>query len=123
MTRMLGLLFMTLYVIGTAPVELMHSFSHDHNAPASHSQEQEKDPCHRLLYHNDVETGCDHDLHLTGSDKCDMCDLVHPGDQIFLFRVDTPKLKFSDQFFDTYKLSLDTHWAVISSSRAPPVLI
>lgn len=123
--RMFGLLFLVLYVIGTAPAELIHSFSHDHHryAPVSHSQEQEKDPCHRLLYHNDIETGCDHDLHLTGSEKCEMCDVVYHGDQTFLCRVDALKLKFSDQFFDAHKLSLDTYWAVISSSRAPPVLI
>lgn len=119
---LLALLLLALYVIGTSPVALIHEFAHDHQVLVTHSQEQEKDPCHRLVYHNDVEAGCDHDVHLTASDTCQMCDLAYHGDQTLLLAASYPVLKFSDQYFDGYKVSLDAYWAIRSSSRAPPVL-
>jgi hypothetical protein len=121
--RMLVVFLMVLYIIGTAQQDLLHAFSHSHHASISHSEEQEKDPCHRSIYHHDMEQGCDHDSHLNVSDKCQMCDHAFHGDQTFLSHVDFVTLELSTEHFDCYKQSLDAYWAVISSSRAPPAMI
>ena len=116
------LLLLVFYVAGTSHLELLHSSVHSHDAIVTHSDEQEGDPCHRFLHHNDVEKGCGHDAHLIVSEKCDMCDLGFYGDQNVLTTVVFSCAEFSVHFFGCYKSNVDSYWAVISSSRAPPVL-
>ena len=117
------LLFLVLYVAGTSQLELLHSFAHDHEASVSHTEEQEKNPCHRLIYHHDEGLGCDHSLHLMVSNKCQMCDTICHGDQNLLSNVLFAVPEFSQEHFGLYKINLDSYWAVISSSRAPPAHI
>ena len=46
-------------------VSYIHTyFAHQKVAQEVCSLENEKDPCHRSIYHQDVENGCDHDTHL-----------------------------------------------------------
>jgi len=118
--KILTLMLLVFYIAGTSDVELLHSLIHTHDVAATHSDEQEKDPCHRLIYHNDTEQGCSHDSHLIVSDKCEMCDLVYHGDHTMLVNPTFFTEEFSSELFDFYKISLDSYWAVISSSRAPP---
>ena len=120
--QMLTLLLLILYVVGTNQWEVIHSFAHDHDTLVSHYDEQEKDPCHRLIYHNDEGQGCHHESHLAISDKCEMCDLAYHGDQSILSNVSFSTGEFFSKQFNFYKSNLDSYWAVISSSRAPPVL-
>jgi hypothetical protein len=120
---MVTLLLLVLYVCGTSHLELLHSFVHKHEVGVAHSDEQEKDPCHRLIYHNDTEQGCGHDSHLVVSDKCEMCDLVYHGDHAFLSNIEFEPENFPNKFFSLFKENLDSYWAVISSSRAPPTFI
>jgi hypothetical protein len=121
--QMLTLLLLVFFVTGSFPVELIHSFAHDHQTIVSHSDDQEKDPCHRLLFHNDAKEGCDHNSHLIVSDNCQMCDLAYHGDQTNLSNVAFAPAEFASEQFHFYKISLESYWAVISSSRAPPSLI
>ena len=121
--RMLVLLFAVLYIAATSPLELLHSLSHDHGLTVIHSDEQEEVPCHRLIYHNDIEKGCHHDSHLLVSDKCQMCDLAFHGDKVVLRDVDISTPRFEQTFFCFYKQDLDSYRAVISSSRAPPASV
>ena len=121
--QMLSVLLLVLYVAGTSQLELIHSFAHEHEASVSHSNEQEKDPCHRFIYHNDIEPGCNQDSHLIVSDKCQMCDLVCHRDQNLLSNITFQTPEFLQEHFVFYKTNLDSYCAVISSSRAPPTLI
>lgn len=121
--KMLPLFFVVLYVVGTTHIEWVHSFAHEHANGVLHSGEEEKDPCHRSIYHNDIEHGCHHDSHLIVSDKCKMCDLVSHGDYVFLPPAFFLKEEFLTQHFTAYKESLERYWSVISSSRAPPITI
>lgn len=117
------LLLLSVYIAGTSQLELLHLFVHSNDFVVAHSDEQEKDPCHRLLYHNDIEQGCDNHAHLTVSDKCQMCDLVNHGDQNLLSVITFPDADFPQDHFVFHKSDLDCYWAVISSSRAPPALV
>lgn len=121
--QILALLLLVFYIAGTSSLQILHVFTHDHEQAVTHSPEQEKDPCHRWIYHHDAAQSCDHDSHLVASDTGDMCDLVYHGDQAllntFILRISSLK----QEFFCQHKVNLDSYWAVISSSRAPPALI
>jgi hypothetical protein len=41
-----------------------------------HSSEEEKDPCHRAIYHDAKQQGCDHKTHVTSVKKCPLCHIV-----------------------------------------------
>jgi hypothetical protein len=115
-------LLVTLYVAGTSHLELLHSYFHEHDILVTHSEQQEKDPCHRLIYHNDGAQGCHHDSHLTASEKCQTCDLVYHPHKTILSNTYFELRQFANSYFEFYKLSLDSYWSVISSSRAPPTV-
>lgn len=121
--RMLALILLVLYVAGTSELEIIHSFFHNHDHTVSHSEEQEQDPCHRLIYHGDIQQGCDHDSHLIVSDKCHMCDLAFHGDQMWVGIISEESGKYENKFFSLYTRNLDTYGALILPSRAPPTLI
>jgi hypothetical protein len=123
-TTVLGtFLLLILYLAGTSQLGFLYAFGHDHHVQISHSYKDEKDPCHRLIYHNDAEAGCDHEVHLTVSDKCYLCDFaIHP-DKTLLTSALHLTLKFDQNVVGFYKSNLDSYWAVLSSSRAPPTII
>lgn len=123
-TTVLGpLLLLALYIVGTSQLGFLYAIGHNHDVQISHSYKEEKDPCHRHIYHNDVAAGCDHDVHLTVTDKCDLCDFAVHADKTLLSPAIYLTLKFDQNFVSLYKSNLDSYWAVLSSSRAPPTRI
>jgi hypothetical protein len=122
-SQVLTLLLLLLYLAGSSNLEFIHSYFHDHDIAVAHSDDQENDPCHRLIYHHDIAQGCHHDSHLSASDKCQMCDLASHGSDYTLPELQEYRLEnFLTKHFSFYKENLDSYSAVISSSRAPPVL-
>lgn len=122
--RALTLLLMILYISGTTSIEILHSMLHNDQVTAvAHTQTEEQDPCHRIIYHNDTEHGCDDDSHLATSDKCEMCDVAFHADQTGLPDVLFNAAHFFNAHFSLYKENLDSYCAVIASSRAPPFLV
>ncbi len=111
------------YVVGTGKLEVVHSIFHDHAATISHTEEQEEDPCHRAIYHDDVEKGCHHATHLIVSDKCQLCDCATHSDQSLVSCQIDSSGPYAIKGFISYKDNLDSYCAFISSSRAPPVII
>lgn len=123
-TQVAALILLILYISASTSIDLLHAVLHDDEvATIDHTEKQEQDPCHRLIYHFDKEHGCDDDSHLISTDKCQMCDIAFHGDQNVV-----PDLVFSDHAFSNshfafYKQDLDSHCAVIASSRAPPLVM
>ena len=117
--KVLTLFLLGLYIVGTSHLEVLHSFTH-HDYFVTHSAEEEKDPCHLSIYHPETAQGCDHDAHLTVSDKCQVCDLVYHSDPTVLPNVSFATHEFLSVHFDAYVVNLGGYCAVISSSRAPP---
>ena len=123
-TAVLGaFLLLLLYLIVTSQTGLLHAFGHNHNVHITHTFIDENDPCHRLIYHNDVAAGCDLDIHLSLSDKCDLCDFAIDPEKILLTPAIYLTITFDSNFVSFYKSNLDSYWAVLSSSRAPPLAI
>lgn len=119
--KILTTFFFMLYIAGSIHLEWCHSIIHEHTVIVSHSYEQEKDPCHRSIYHGDAEQGCDHQSHVVWSDECQLCDIASSADKIFVIQTNVPNVHFKPGDFVHFKQSTDSYWAVILSSRAPPV--
>jgi len=108
-----------LYVAGNVQVESFHQFFHSLEK-ALHSSEQEEDPCHRAIYHDSENEGCDHKTHLTAVKKCPLCHVVPlnvqhiAASQSFLF-IALP------HFFTEFLLSIHVANSFVNlPSRAPP---
>jgi hypothetical protein len=116
----LAVLLLILYVAGTSGIERLHQFFHSHDHLVAHSEIQEKDPCHRSIYHNEKDKGCGHHSHLIVTDKCELCDLIFHTDQILLSTNESPALQFFtiDSGFCTSDVPISGQ--LIHSSRAPP---
>ena len=115
----LGLLLF--YISGTFGSEVLHEFIHRHQV-VSHSEQAEKNPCHRQLYHQDERHGCSHLSHFLQTDKCKLCDHISKVDHAILFDIQHSSLTFevgdpACDFPATSILSLTSR-----SSRAPPVI-
>lgn len=112
----------SLYLAGISGVARLHRLSHTHEV-VSHTGEQEKDPCHRALYHQDLDHGCHHETHLTVSDSCDVCDLILHAEYIYsVVSSNTSSTFLSADFFCAIE---DIHTSDIISlpARAPPFAV
>lgn len=119
---MLNLLLVILYILSSSGAGILHSIVHETQQVVSHAGEDEKDPCHRSIYHNGTQGGCSHGTHFIASDKCPMCDIVFHVDQNVSIGLSVSHSDSSEPF-DLYRSRLDSHEAMISSSRAPPAVV
>src|SRR5688500_20288559 len=75
-------LLLLLYLAGNVQVESFHKVFHSFEQ-ALHSSDEEKDPCHRAIYHDSKQEGCDHKTHVTEVKKCPLCHIVPLNDKHF----------------------------------------
>jgi hypothetical protein len=116
------LLFLGLYLLGTSRIESFHGLFVQHNPPELHASEQEADPCHRNIYHQESSSKCEHRTHIVDNHKCPVCDSQCHSAQI----LENSLINFPD-FFTVTSLACTRSSAVqgfysYSSSRAPPVI-
>lgn len=115
----IALLF--LYLLGSANVESCHSFFHRHEASVIHTEQNETDPCHITLYHQERDGGCHHDSHFVNEEKCSLCHV-----QLYNAQVEeVGAITLLDTFcVVSFSDCLELYIAVInfeSPGRAPPV--
>jgi hypothetical protein len=77
-----SILLLLLYLVGNTQIESIHKLFHSHSNSLNHSVEQEKDPCHRTIYHQVKKDGCEHNSHLVKVQKCSLCQVLFHSDQI-----------------------------------------
>lgn len=63
------------YFFSAIQAETWHSFSH-HESLVEHKAEDEKDPCHRAVFHHAVSDGCEHKTHISKRVDCDLCHII-----------------------------------------------
>ena len=119
---LLGASLLTLYIVGTAGFEGLHQLFHAHKFSVSHSQTEEKNPCHRTIYHQDAEEGCGHANHVVVTDKCDLCDVILHADHALLVDISEQPVRFFaiDVLFDSAPAI--AHAQSNLSPRAPPAI-
>jgi hypothetical protein len=97
---------LSLYIAGTIASDLVHQVVHEHQHEALHTAEQEKDPCHRSLYHHDTN-GCDHQAHVSKIEKCKHCHILFHTDQLT---------------FDSTAYKINVHGVAVLTRLIAPIL-
>lgn len=117
-----GLIFVLIafYAAGAAQLQVLHEYLHAHLHVTSHSETEERDACHRTIYHQDKENGCGHQSHIVVTDKCPLCDLISDTDQVFLLQASSLSVDFILIDFPISVSALETSIHIIRSPRAPP---
>ena len=65
------LVLLGIYLVGTFEVSSLHTLFHDPVAEQElHSEVNEKNSCHQVLYHNAQEKECEHPTHVAAIKKC-----------------------------------------------------
>src|SRR5687768_6400349 len=113
-------LLLLLYLAGNVQVESFHKVFHSFEQ-ALHSSDQEKDPCHRAIYHDSKQEGCDHKTHVTAIKKCPLCHIVPLNEKhIAVSHIFESFSSPSD--FEKFSFSiLITELSGNLSARAPPI--
>jgi hypothetical protein len=112
-------LLVLLYVLGNVQIESIHQVFHALET-SLHSSDQEKDPCHRAIYHEATSDGCDHSTHFTAVKNCPLCHVVPVNEQLLSEHKTSgsfaPEHVFNDQAFSIF---IDNGVNLLPS-RAPP---
>ena len=115
-----ALLLLLLYLTGNVQLESFHKVFHSFEQ-ALHSSDEEKDPCHRAIYHDSKQEGCDHKTHVTAVKKCPLCHIAPLNEKHI--SVSHTFESFSSSFnFKEFSISIPIIEISGSlSARAPPV--
>jgi hypothetical protein len=115
-----ALVLLLLYLVGNVQLESFHKVFHSFEQ-ALHSSDQEKDPCHRAIYHDSRQEGCDHKTHVTAVKKCPLCHIT-PLNEKHIAVTHAVEYFSSSQVFETVSLSISIlEVAGNLSARAPPI--
>ena len=113
-------LLLLFYTSGNIQFELLHQIIHPQDNAITHIPENEKDPCHRSIYHGDKNAGCKHEVHLTKLSKCSFCHILSKIDKIMVAKLDVSFIQTGCRFADTLISVQSTDVVFLSPSRAPP---
>lgn len=118
---LLAIILLLFYLIGSTPVALFHQFLHAGENVVAHAPAQEKDPCHRAVYHPGLSNSCHHQSHVVSGVKCDLCHLLIHSDQIVVSISSTAfhghESVFNEPVIAVHPLGILTYLP----ARAPPV--
>lgn len=66
-------LLILLYLTGSLQIDSIHRLFHAHESSTIHSEESEKNACHRTVFHQATQNSCDHPTHISELKKCPWC--------------------------------------------------
>lgn len=115
-----AVLLLLLYFAGNVQFETFHSVVHSLEQ-SLHTPDQEEDPCHRAIYHEVEDDGCDHQTHLTSIEQCPLCHVVPISIQLFEASHSFESLELSGDFGEYAPIHLTALELVNVPARAPPV--
>jgi hypothetical protein len=75
-------LLLALYAAAALKVDSIHELLHAREFAELHSIEQENNPCHKSIYHQEAERGCEHQSHITENTKCPLCEYSSSADEL-----------------------------------------
>ena len=112
-----------LYAAAAVKINSFHDLFHGQERVELHSPEQETSPCHKSVYHQQSEKGCEHKSHITENTKCPLCEFNVTPDQL-IEGISALSKTERDQsnaivWFDTEPASAN----VILTSRGPPAIV
>ena len=115
-------LFLFLYLLGSSRIESFHELFVQHNPPELHASEQEADPCHRNIYHQERSSDCKHSTHIVDSHKCPVCDSQCHSAQVLENALISIPVFFGFTSLTFTRSSASEGFYSYSSSRAPPII-
>ena len=117
-----AVLFLFLYLIGSSRIESFHKLFVQHNPPELHAAEQEADPCHRNIYHQERSSDCEHTTHIVDNHKCPLGDSQIHSAQILESVLIIIPVSFTLASARATRSSAAEGFYSYSSGRAPPVV-
>ena len=112
---------LVLYITGNTQFEGFHKLFHAHQVVADHSIANEKDPCHRSIYHHEKNKDL-HRSHLIKAENCNLCHVFFHTDQL-TFADSSCKFIPSGSAFTERLIAVQlTDIIVQLPLRAPPVI-
>lgn len=115
-----AVLFLFLYLIGSSRIESFHELVVPHDPPELHAAEQESDPCHRNIYHQESTNDCEHATHIVDNHKCPLSDSQVHSAQILETSLVAVSVYFSLTTSRPTRSSEAEGFYSYSSGRAPP---
>lgn len=118
-----GLVFTTMlvYLMGSISFESLHKLFMDHAHAKAHTPQQEENPCHIALFHQERAGGCEHPTHFIEIDNCTLCDHSLP----VLAALLSESVAVSFDTFQSYSLALTpltkAGITLYVAGRAPPL--
>ncbi|NOT36286.1 MAG: hypothetical protein HOP11_02785 [Saprospiraceae bacterium] len=95
-----------------------------HHSVVQHTDLQESDPCHRAIYHNDKEAGCQHKGHLGDEeDTCKFCNEYVSVEFIFTNLNEHLNLNYFNDKIKLHVASLLLIEIHFTFPRGPPLFI
>jgi hypothetical protein len=110
-----------LYLAGNVHLQSFHEAFHSLEK-SLHSVEQEEDPCHRAIYHEVKNDGCDHKTHVTEIKQCPLCHVVPINVQHFEPTNSFQTFKGLSDFIDHLPSTVVVDHLIDVPARAPPVI-
>lgn len=116
-------LLLVLYSAAALKVDSFHELFHAQELAELHSVEHENNPCHKSVYHQESQEGCEHKSHITENTKCPLCEYNVTPDQLVQ--------EFTTQSKPNTSQSKQTSWIDVElasvnkslSSRGPPAIV
>ena len=123
LSRSALLLLLVLYSAAALKINSFHRLFHSAEAAELHSPEQENDPCHQSIYHQQRDSGCEHKSHISENEKCPLCE-YNPSSDSFVFNTVsnfTCRHVAEQPDFLAVQTLVDCH--LVLSLRGPPALV
>ena len=120
LNALLAMVLLVLYVAGNTGSGIVHQLFHTGLSLVLHTPAQERDVCHRAIYHFGKDPK--HNVHLTVSDKTDRCHLLVHADQLAIDIPEQPALAPAIAFIENLRVGPAAQIYIALSSRAPPLI-
>lgn len=116
-----AVVLLLLYFAGNVQFESLHDVVHSFEQ-SLHTAELENDPCHRAIYHEVENDGCDHETHLTSVEQCPLCHVVPINIQHLEASHSFESLELSNEFGVYSPSDIVVRNAIAIPARAPPAV-
>lgn len=116
-----ALIMLFIYLTGAIQFNILHASFHAHTQEELHSPENEKEACHKAIYHQDQAGSCHHKTHLVAHDQCSLCHLIVSMAQPLFQAVEDQLFVHNSPIQINRYLHYPQEIIFLLPSRAPPV--
>lgn len=121
--RQAGLcLLLVLYSLAAFKVDSFHALFHAQELKELHSAAQESNLCHKSIYHQESDKGCEHKSHFTENTKCPLCEYNVSADHLFRENSDAEKLLTASSPKALYRFDVISIAQFSHADRGPPAI-